>query len=129
MALTGPVSASVILGQQGREGFFFSRQPEGKVLQAQKIRRCLEWLWCLRYTLSFTANSPQGWKVFLLHKGGSTVPCGLACGNVSTDTTDTLVIERLFGGNAAKAEWDFSVFLQRRKMGGGCSTTTCDEQF
>lgn len=79
----------------------------------------LEQLWCLKYTLLLTADSPYGLKGFLLHKDGSTVPCGLACGNVSTDTTDTLVIEGLFGGNAAKAEWDFSVFFATEKDGRG----------
>lgn len=50
-----------------------------------------------------------------------------------TLTQHTLVIEGLFGGSAAKAEWDFSIFffLQPRKMGGGllCLTITGDEQF
>lgn len=43
------------------------------------------------------------------------------------------MIEGLFGGSAAKAEWDFLIFFffQLRKMGGGllCLTITGDEQF
>lgn len=79
----------------------------------------LELLWYLRYTLPLTASSPEGRNGFLLHKDGSTVPCGLACGNFSTDTTDTLVIEGLFGGSAAKEEWGCSGVLQQRKKCGG----------
>lgn len=69
-----------------------------------------ELLWCLRYTLPLSTNSPLGQSSFLLHRDGSTVPCGLACGSINTDTTHTLVIEGLFGGSAAKAEWDFLIF-------------------
>jgi len=70
-----------------------------------------ELLWCLRYTLLLSTNSPLGQSSFLLHRDGSTVPCGLACGSINTDTTHTLVIEGLFGGSAAKAEWDFLIFF------------------
>lgn len=48
-----------------------------------------------------------------------------------TLTQHAVVIEGLFGGSAAKAEWDFSIFFFFEGWEGGllCLTITGDEQF
>lgn len=86
MAHVGPVPASGILGLY-HKGFLFSGLSLRESFPAEKIRACLRNCFGVLDTLCFSLLTVLQDRAVSFYTDGSTVPCGLACGSINTDTT------------------------------------------